>query len=192
MSKSHRPEKSNRTRRRGALAALLAAASLLSGVLALAPAPAVAATDQGDNCASLPEIWEQLACEEEHGGSGSGEAGTAEPTTADSTTANPGETASKPPAPVHTDEPLFDSDFDESKASRLDRLFGDTPLDRLSRAYSRCSRIWQKARQATHRKGRVLFWLVRDDPDNSEVQDELSERWQDNHCSQVFDLVGMP
>jgi|GEM_PF-2001118 len=173
-------------RYRTTVLALLATMATLGCMQALAPSPAMAATDQGDKCASLPEIWEQLACEEEHGGSG----GSTQPS-------EPGEVSKedagkKATYQPFTVDPYFDSIFDESKYGRLEKIWGVTSLQRLSVAYAHCRKLWWIARQATHRNPRRLFWLLRSDPNDVEVQEDVGARWQDNHCSQVFDTVGLP
>jgi hypothetical protein len=58
-------------RRRGKLALLAASAVLAAGAQALAPTPAAALNDQGNECQNLA-VWEALTCEMETGVGGAG------------------------------------------------------------------------------------------------------------------------
>jgi hypothetical protein len=179
--------------RSGAFAVLLAAASLLSGALALSPSPAAAATDQGDKCASLPEIWEQLACEEEHGGSGSGNSGGSGQSSQGAETGDAGsqgdgqsqndeqgKAKAYPPEPTYTHDDFFDD------------VFTEEGMNKLRRSLRNCDRVWRSTRRVTHiHPYRFSAW-VDHDPNDAEVNRELRDDWRNYHCSLVYDLLAHP
>jgi hypothetical protein len=173
-------------RHRSALIALLAAASLLGGAQALAPSPALALNDENDECAQIVDPWEKLQCEQDKGGTGSGTGSSTDPSGGDTTGADTGETLT-PPSPIYQVPPIFDHTFDSGGI-----FFDDWDVATLSKTYAHCNRIWQKARRATHRRRHRVFAWLREDPEDSWIQDYLHEQWVDNDCGDVFDTVGRP
>jgi len=168
--------------RRGAFAVLLAAASLLSGALALAPSPAMAETAEGNNCANLEWQWEQIACEEGDGMGGGGSSDAA---------ANTGQDSRPELGPKWFVDSYFDHTFDEPVGA-FRRIFKDSPLDRLSTAYMACHMVWAHARRANHTHPHRWLTLHKEDPNDEWNQWEYSQIWDEYHCGQVFDPVGLP
>jgi hypothetical protein len=185
VSKRHYPAQP--PRHAGALIALLAAASLLIGVQALAPPSALALNDEGDVCPLIQDDWERLQCEQEQSGTGVG-TGSSTDGSGGATTpeAQPTETPYSP-TPTYEIPGIFNHTFDRDTV-----LLEDRDLSVLHHSYKECNRIWNKARRATRRARHRLRSWVRGDSNDEWIQDDLHERWMNNDCGDVFDLVGRP
>lgn len=185
---SIRPVQSHR--RRGALVALLAAASLLGGALTLAPTSAVAMTDESNECANIPSDWQQYLCEEDKAGSSDAgssnqDAGTttdadAQPDAEAGKGESPGQSKGYGPPPTYTHDDFFDE------------VFTDEGMEKLRHSLRECDRVWRSTRRVTHiHPYRYSTWAERD-PNDAEVNRELRGAWRREHCSLVYDLLAHP
>jgi hypothetical protein len=185
---------------RRALVSLLAMAALLTGAQALVSPSALALNDQNDECAHVWDEWERNQCEQDKGGTGTGGGSWSwedSPSGSDASTADAdsqpssgnlnegngydtGEGNVVQPAPTYTETHIFDHVFEEDG------------MKALRRTLRTCDGIWRHARRATRRNPRSVRGRASNDPNDASVQDELSRRWREAECNQVWDLLAHP